>query len=52
MPSKSRPAADAYLVFGHAKPFGEPVISYGPFVMNTREEIMDAIRDYQAGRFG
>jgi redox-sensitive bicupin YhaK (pirin superfamily) len=27
-------------------------VAHGPFVMNTREEIVEAIRDYQAGRFG
>ena len=43
--------ADAFLLFGHADPIGEPVVSHGPFVMNTREEISDAIRDYQAGMF-
>ncbi len=33
------------------KPLGEPVVQYGPFVMNTREEIEQAIADYQAGEF-
>jgi hypothetical protein len=36
---------DAFLLFGHAKPYGEPVVAYGPFVMNTREEIVQAIRE-------
>jgi quercetin 2,3-dioxygenase len=45
-------ASDALVVFGHAEPFGEPVVAYGPFVMNTQQEIRDAIRDYQAGRLG
>lgn len=35
------------LVAGH--PLHEPVVQYGPFVMNTREEIEQAIRDYQNG---
>jgi redox-sensitive bicupin YhaK (pirin superfamily) len=42
----------AMLVLGHAAPIGEPVVSHGPFVMNTRAEIQRAIDDYQAGRFG
>jgi redox-sensitive bicupin YhaK (pirin superfamily) len=45
-------ATDATLLFGHADPIGEPVVSYGPFVMNTQSEIRNAIADYQAGKFG
>lgn len=33
-------------------PLNEPVVRYGPFVMNTEEEIHQAIRDYQSGRMG
>jgi hypothetical protein len=43
--------SDAYILLCHAKPFNEPVVSYGPFVMNTRQEIQQAIFDYQSGRF-
>jgi redox-sensitive bicupin YhaK (pirin superfamily) len=32
------------------RPLGEPVVQYGPFVMNTRDEIEQAIRDYQSGQ--
>jgi redox-sensitive bicupin YhaK (pirin superfamily) len=44
--------SDALILFGHAEPLNEPVVSHGPFVMNTREEIARAMNDYQAGRFG
>ena len=45
-------AADqgAILLLGHAAPIGEPVAHHGPFVMNTREEIVRAFEEYQAGR--
>ncbi len=45
-------AGPVRLVFGHADPIDEPVVAHGPFVMTTREEIGEAIRDYQAGLFG
>ena len=35
-----------------AEPIDEPMVGYGPFVMNTREEIVEAFRDYEAGRMG
>jgi redox-sensitive bicupin YhaK (pirin superfamily) len=43
--------AGAALVVIAGRPLGEPITRYGPFVMNTREEIEQAFRDYQAGRF-
>jgi quercetin 2,3-dioxygenase len=42
----------AVLLYGHAAPFAEPIVAHGPFVMNSAEEIRQAIRDYQAGLFG
>ena len=44
----SGPAA-AIVVAG--RPLHEPIAQYGPFVMNTREELMQAVRDLQTGRF-
>ncbi|MEO1079907.1 MAG: pirin family protein [Pseudomonadota bacterium] len=41
----------AGLLVLRGRPLREPVVHYGPFVMNSEEEIEQAIRDYQAGRF-
>jgi len=41
----------ARLILVAGKPLNEPVAKYGPFVMNTQEQIVQAIRDYQSGRF-
>ena len=42
-------AARVLLIAG--RPHDEPIVKYGPFVMNTKEEIMQAIDDYNGGRF-
>ncbi|WP_299116595.1 pirin family protein [uncultured Winogradskyella sp.] len=43
---------DSLLLFLSGEPFNEPVKTYGPYVMNTQTEIMEALRDYQMGKMG
>jgi quercetin 2,3-dioxygenase len=45
-------ASDTKLLLLSGEPLGEPVVSHGPFVMNTGEEIYQAIKDFQSGRMG
>ena len=47
---KAKQASRFLLIAG--KPFKEPIARYGPFVMNTEEEIKQAFTDYRAGKFG
>jgi len=42
-------AADARFIVLAGRALREPIVQYGPFVMNTRAEIEQAIRDYQSG---
>ncbi len=51
-PRQSSASPNAELLLLGGRPIREPVVHYGPFVMNTREEIMEALADYQAGRLG
>jgi redox-sensitive bicupin YhaK (pirin superfamily) len=44
-------SAASRLLLIAGKPLGEPIAQHGPFVMNTNDEIFQAVRDYQSGKF-
>lgn len=43
---------DATVLLLNGEPLHEPIVGYGPFVMNTQAQIVQAIQDYNSGRFG
>jgi quercetin 2,3-dioxygenase len=47
----SAAAAPARMIVVAGRPLNEPVAKYGPFVMNTQQQIIQAVEDYRAGRF-
>lgn len=45
-------ADSARFILMMGEPLGEPIAAYGPFLMNTQQEIVDAIEEFQSGKFG
>ncbi len=50
MQESRHPALEVLILGG--QPIGEPVVAHGPFVMNTRQEIIQAFEDFEAGKLG
>ena len=48
---ESKDTAADIIVFG-GETYTEPIVAQGPFVMNTQEEIIEAYRDFHAGKYG
>jgi len=44
--------SDVAVLVLSGEPLNEPIVGYGPFVMNTQEEIGQAIADFKSGKFG
>lgn len=44
--------ADTRVLLLAGEPLGEPIVGYGPFVMNSKTQIAEAVRDFNSGRFG
>ncbi|MBK6600117.1 MAG: pirin family protein [Betaproteobacteria bacterium] len=45
-------AEDSVVLLLSGQPLDEPIVGHGPFVMNSRDEIMQAMRDFESGNFG